>query len=502
MSMIPSLNPPNGNGSQPKTAEIAPEKFKHNLIDTQKIPITDIITSIRGTPITTVYYAQVLGQTQQALTYQDKTLDVYQQYTKINNLVMAVQTDLQLSQDTETAEFTVTGTAITYPKFTPTKFDHFFAPIRNGEMGLFVVTSVTRKSIYAESAYEIDYELVDRVTVDLAAIFEDRVVKELYFNMELLRDNAEPFLTSDENNDYKVLKQQFVAIGERLHHEYYDRFINNYQVPDQSNLRIIDPFHLEFYQMLYGHLSSQGKNDLTYYRTETLTGGDSFTIWNLLSRRTTVGHDMIEKKLLPLTKLAWGRYTQFGSVYYSHLNSVVWPVDDAILAEIGSDAGLQRGGCGCSHTGDSGFYTAFLEPDEVFAAPTTTFYNGSEEIDYQGNTITPYLTAEDSEIYSGAVKEVIDPDNPGVTIEVPYVHRITVDDNYIFTQAFYDSLPGDVVDGCSVLELLVLNYLKGYPTNIEDLLALINDIPNWTGVQQFYFLPVLGILIKATLGDM
>jgi hypothetical protein len=273
---IPTFNPPNGSGSNPKQVEIAPQKFKHNLIDTKKVSITDIITMISGAPWTTVYFQQVLGSNQQPLSYQNLTLQVYQQYRKINNLVMAVQQGLQQTQDTETAEFVVSGSALTYPKFVPTKFDHFYGPVRDGQMGLFVVTEVQRKSFYEQSVYEINYELVDIVTPALNTIFQTRVVEELYFNMSLLRNNSEPYLNSEQHGVFDKFKKVFVSLSSRMIQGFYSNYTATLMVPSQPS-RVFDPFLIKAFQNIFAY-NSLDKTSFTHYKVDSLTARSVFEI--------------------------------------------------------------------------------------------------------------------------------------------------------------------------------------------------------------------------------
>lgn len=471
-AIIPSFNPPNGPGSKPKQVEIAPEQFKHNLIDTRKTAISDILTMIKGPPLTVVYFQQVLGTSQQTMNYQTLTLQVYQQYRKINNLVMAVQQDLQSSQDINTTEFKVQGRAITYPRMVPTQYDHFFGPLRDGQMGLFVITEVERKSIYDQAAHEITYELVDTVTPGLADIFESRVVEDLYFNLNLLRNNVDPFLNPDENVVFHKLRQEFTAISERMTHSFYDNYPATFIVPGQASY-VYDPYHLKAFQSIYNPTGFTSKISFSHYRTESLSAYNSMTIWDIMFKRSRILSDTIVDKLRLLHSSAFARLPIYGSVYYSVINHVVFPELDSVLEEIPPQSSFNATfGCGpCSGDNDStptGFYTSLANEET-------------------GSTI---------------VKTIVDPDNPGTEIDIPYLKPVTVDDFYIFSETFYNALNGGSSVGCSVLEFMVLDYLDRKPLNSSDLQTLASDIRNWSKLQKFYYMPVLAILLQNFIGEM
>lgn len=472
-AIIPSFNPPNGPGGKPKQVEIAPEQFKHNLIDTRKTAISDILTMIKGPPLTVVYFQQMLGTSQQTMNYQTLTLQVYQQYRKINNLVIAVQQDLQSSQDIGSTEFKVMGRAITYPRMVPNQYDHFFAPVRDGQMGLFVVTEVERKSIYDQATHEIAYELVATITPELADIFQSRVVEELYFNLNLLRNNVDPFLNPEENVVYTNLRQEFYAISERMLRTFYDNYTGTFNVPGQESY-VFDPFHVKAFQSIYNPSSFTSKMSFSHYRTESLTAYNSLTVWDLFFKRSTILSDVVVTQLRMLHSSAFARLPIYGSVYYSVVNYVIFPETESVSNEIPPQIGLGSGfGCGtCSGDNNGGNSDGFFQS------------LGNEE---DGSVI---------------VKTIVDPDNPPNTIDIPYLKPVTVDDYYIFSESFYTAITGGSSTGCSVLELMVIDYLDRKPLIQEDLKKLCDDIKNWSKLQKFYYMPVLAILLQNFIGEM
>ncbi len=469
-AFIPTFNPPSGPGSQPKQVEIAPVAFKHNLIDTRKIAITDILTMIKGPPLTVVYFQQVIGSGQQTMTYQTLELNVYQQYRKINNLVIAVQQDLQSSQDVGSTEFKISGRAITYPRLTPMQYDHFFAPVRDGQMGLFVVTEVERKSIYEQATHEITYELIALITPELANIFEIRVVEELYFNLNLLRNNVEPYLNPEENVTYHQLRQEFYAIGERMTHLFYDNYPATLIVPDQGNY-VYDPYLVKAFQGVYNPVDFTSKLSFMHYRTESLSAYKSLTILDLLFKRSTILGDVIVTQLRKLPSNAFARLALYGSVHFSVINFVMFPELESVINEAPPQVGLSQ--------------SFQITPCPSEDPPSGLFTSLSNE--GTGSTI---------------VKTVINPEDPEESIDIPYLKLITVDDYYIFSETFYTALSGGATTGCCVFELMVLDYLKKIPLNHSDLKTLCNDIKNWSKLQKFYYMPILGLLLQSFIGEM
>jgi hypothetical protein len=49
---------------------------------------------------------------------------------------------------------------------------------------------------------------------------------------------------------------------------------------------------------------------------------------------------------------------------------------------------------------------------------------------------------------------------------------------------------------------MVLDYLNHLPLDLVDLEMLVDDIKNWSLLQQFYFIPVLGILLQSFIEEL
>ena len=70
-------------------------------------------------------------------------------------------------------------------------------------------------------------------------------------------------------------------------------------------------------------------------------------------------------------------------------------------------------------------------------------------------------------------------------------------DTYIFSSKFYDN------DGSkTVLEGLVLEYLNRKTINPNRLLNVLNNYLHWGQLEQFYYIPIILVLIKSAIGDM
>ena len=74
-----------------------------------------------------------------------------------------------------------------------------------------------------------------------------------------------------------------------------------------------------------------------------------------------------------------------------------------------------------------------------------------------------------------------------------HIKPVTIDDCYVFSNEFYmDSYP------LSVLEELTMDYLHHRAVNVSKLSTLCKRYRSWGRLEQFYYIPILLLLIKHT----
>lgn len=74
----------------------------------------------------------------------------------------------------------------------------------------------------------------------------------------------------------------------------------------------------------------------------------------------------------------------------------------------------------------------------------------------------------------------------------PIIHNVDLDDNYVFSQGFYDKDDTKM----STLELLVQNYLDRKNIDSQDLFDILDTFDDWHPLERFYYTPVLLLLIQ------
>lgn len=175
------------------------------------------VTEIEGDPWTVDFYGQLLGADDQPNRLDYGVDPSLQQYTKYHGLVLKVTDAFDFDLD-DNVITTLSGGANVYPGIHPNQFDMFVGSLKDGRVGLFVITELPRPLTYlAYTAYVINYQLVRILTDQDLADLERKTVRELYFNPDNPLCPTANF--SDLNIQSSLIKQL-----NRLIDMYYDLF--------------------------------------------------------------------------------------------------------------------------------------------------------------------------------------------------------------------------------------------------------------------------------------
>lgn len=78
--------------------------------------------------------------------------------------------------------------------------------------------------------------------------------------------------------------------------------------------------------------------------------------------------------------------------------------------------------------------------------------------------------------------------------DCPPIHKVTIDEYYVLSGEFYNNTAKQ-----SLLERAVRDYLEGKAPNIRALLGLCNTYHGWGGLERYYYIPLILMLIKASI---
>lgn len=435
---------------KPNTVRIAAPESKTVVTDTRYDPAKSLLTNIEGSSWTVTYFSQVLDS-DSALSGQNATLNpIYQQYRRINNFELKVTTPLTASQEADSKSMNFTGSANVYPFVIPNEGDMFYADIGDGKIGLFKVTASERMSVFKDTAHKIEYLMTDYLEDQRKADLEAKTVQTLHYVKDYLLHGQNPLIHEQDYQDLLDLEQWRDELIRKYFHWFTSREFKTLLVPGQQN-PTYDPFAVK---AITSFFDTRQAPELRHLRVLNVDGDQamkSTCIWDALTRcdERLLRHGHRRTGLV--FARSFERNPMMEGIYWSGIHYVVYPKDPELSVDYEFTARPK-----------------FVISEDVTAAPTRI--SSLQDI-FAENTLFAGLP------YSGA----------------PVINSVGLDDHYVFSKAFYE----ESNEGQSKLELCVRDYLKRKALDTRVLTALCRTCHGWGGLERFYFIPILLILINA-----
>ena len=436
---------------QPNTVTIAHHEYKGVVVDTKYVPLGSLLTHVEGSSWTVQYYSQVLDN-DSALAGQNVTRNpIYQQYKLVKDFEFKVTTALTTSQDDVSKAIILTGSANVYPFIIPNEGDMFLADIGDGREGVFRILTSERKSVFKDTVHFVEYQLIDYSTEERRGDLNAKVVQSLHFVRDFLSYGQNPLLEEEDFNAVVELQNQYEDIVKSYFKSFTSTEFKTLIVPGQ-NAPIYDHFIVNAMTSICNTYESP---ELRYIRKLNCDGDDNMkviTLWGVLIAR--------DKKLLKQCTQRTGlilagmfdRKPMFEGIHYSGFSHVVYPIDPIQSEDNALNARV-----------------SMVEDKQITDAPVRV------------GLMADFLAT----ITAGGVPEVIIP---------PLLHKVTIDNYYILSQAFYNN-----TNSQSKLELCIRDYLDRKSIDNKILLSLCDTYYCWGNLEKFYFTPLLMILIKASV---
>lgn len=305
-------------------AEVSGPEYRHSIVDSEKIPLDSLLTHIEGMSWTVDYYSQVLGEDEELNDYNPSEQGPYQQYQKIVRYEVKLQGDLTSNFDNSQNRASVTGTAITYPKLIPNKGDILIGDIGDGRAGRFTITSVTQKSIFNNSVYEIDFELASILTRAETEKLDEHVVKTVYFDKDFLLFGQNPLLVSEE---YKLRTRLHDTIDEVLGSwlaEFYSYEIQSIRVP-QPGMVVFDPFLVSTMVKVFGTSDHHLFSKISLYNCDELALTSYTDIWTAMLKGEEYILKMAFSKYQLIHTRRFTNNIHLRGIRFSNIDYVVMP---------------------------------------------------------------------------------------------------------------------------------------------------------------------------------
>ena len=456
---MPAFKFPNdGKKKIESSVEITDEKYRGRIVDTRYVSEKNLLINIEGSRWIVDYYSQVLNDDNAVGGLVPGKLATYQQARLIKELELKVTSPLSASQETTDKAMIVNGAANMYPCIVPNVGDNFVADIGDGRQGIFQITHSERKTIFKDTAYAVEYQLIDYADSGRYEDMDSKVVQTLHFVRDFMAYGQDPLIEEDEYEQVRSLKREYATIVNAWLRQFSSNEYRCILMPKQE-LSSYDHFVAKAAQCFF----TAADNELMRYNRVLNCSEDPRmqvkTLWDSLTDRTTdYFGDMATKVALTKAQL-FARNPVFDGIRFSGINSVVYPIDGALTVD--QD------------------YRDREKPIATFIKP---------EDGYVGNLFKD-LNLSGFEAYKPY-------ESPDITAKsLPDIVYCLNDDYYVFSKEFY--LQESILK--SKLEVETMLYLERKEQNISTLLRIAKKYKGWSHLDKFYQGPVLLVLINAAL---
>lgn len=433
----------------PNLPKITEQTFSGVVVDTKYVPLSSLLTYIEGAAWTVTYYSQVLDKDNDIRAQDIELSGIYQQYTEINGMELKVTNVLQSSQDQSTNRMTVTGSANVYPFIIPNVGDMFAADVGDGREGIFRITTSEKKSLLKESIYFIEYSLLYYSDIDVVRR-KDLVTKSInsyFYVKDFLLHGQNPLLISEDFNAYEDLVSLYSEIAQNYFNSFFSNEYKTLILPGQTSI-VYDHFLTEAVLTI---LNTRDVPQLMHIRKMNVDDDDYLKqpqLWKALVNRDLSLLDLSNKTMGLVSTRSFFNDPMLNGIRFSGINYIVYPSRPERLMNSGNQ-----------------------KQSKTLAISVIT------KVTSRSVSLTKLVQDKQLDINSNFVVNI---------------KPVLFDAQYVFSNSFYTT----GVDK-SLIEILTLDYLNHKAINPVTLFKLVKEYKNWGALEQFYYLPVVLILIKS-----
>ena len=431
-------------------------------VDTRYEPRRHLLTHLSGAKWLVNYYKQLKTEETASEAFNYHRPLPYQQYMFIERLELRVTTPLTESYDEENAAMTVTGASIVPPSIVPDNGDHFLADIGDGRTGFFHIKTITQKSYFKDTTYEIEYELIDYLSNDLKKALDACVVNEGHFVRSYSDYGANPVLTNTQYDQYNKLQKWQVRMARHYFDSFFSTEYNTFLIP-VPGMVIYDPYIVEFIAKIWDTEMVPQLDMLRVYARDNKDNLIVKTLWDAMVNMDPYMLAKVKTKFGVIPRRAFPTgLAAFGSFTYSRIDYIYHPIDsydpisgEVIIPNIGP-LNVKE-------------HVSKFSIDRSLSLPMTKL---------------PGLGF----VYEQFKEKEKQPD----------AKKFGTYDTYLLSPAFYNGKKEEM----SKLEAILYGAFNDQPVNACDLLPILEDSINWGEMERFYYIPLLTVLTRCALGDL
>lgn len=470
---MPLITAPDDQAPLPMSAppQITKPEFRGIAVDSEITPESALITHIQGAPQSVTYYGQIIDEDSGLAGTSGGIATPHQQYRRYRNMVLMVSSDLSYSQDQETKESTYTGSGTLYPFVIPNEGDMFVGDLRNGNYGIFEITTTRRMSVYKQTCYEVDYKLVRDATPTAVAELDQKTHITFYYDKNYLDHGQNPILFEEEYHIVTKLRQKYLGLVRNYIQMFFSREYSTILVGGQTTTTY-DPKLVRFLLHL---LSVNEAPEMGYIRslnTENDIVLDSLSLWDAFMRRDdVVGQACTHVGVTSAKNFSVNPMLE--SIYFSGIDRVVYPLNHQSSVDL-------------AHTFVAKAITGPLESADhsMFSdnGETGSSYRSRIPLDIEFVLAEGPLPAFDN-------VATVHPNNRVL------FHPIDPEGFYVLSGYFYRN---GLNDGArqSTLEVQLYNFLNYRALDIHAIYRLVESIESMKPLERTYLVPLILLLLR------
>lgn len=440
----------------PNTPRISSPESRGITVDTRYTSLKSLISYTEGAPWTVTYFQQLLDKDNNPRGQDVGQSNIYQQYTQIQKLEIKVQSALSTSQENATNRMVTTGSSSVLAFFVPNVGDMFAADVGDGREGVFQVTNAERKTLLKDASYVIEYNLVYYSNAEplRRKDLDSKTIRTLFYYKEFVTQGQNPLLIEEDYNAIIKLQSKFGEIAHSYMRLFFEAEYSTMIVPGQP-LPIYDHYVVEAIKTI---LNTWDAPELRFVKAENVSGDKYLSqpqFWKALVHRDRSLLNVANRKMGLVSTKMFSRDPQMESIAYTGIKYIVYPKNP-----------------------DTSFNSVLATAPKTIALDTFII-----PIQTRPGNISDLIPQQDIT----SITEGILPLIKNIVPALPDAH-------YVLSKAFYDN-----EDETSQLEVLVNAFFDQKAINPSSLLKLTVDYQNWGGLERFYYLPIVLVLIAAVI---
>ena len=339
----------------PVTVAVTDKEYSHSIVDSKVQPLNSLVTRIAGATRVVDYYSQVLSAGENPQTYSAHLAPHLQQYRLIEDFEIKQQ-DFDYGFSDETNEASASGSALIYPPLIPNIGDVFIADIGDGQVGLFNLTRVEKKSIFKEACFEVGFALINIITEQgFVDVLNQKVVETYHFVKDFTLYGQNPLLVKE---DYLLLTDSKQILDEAIEdyiNEFYSRELTTLVVPGYST-PTYDPFVVKTFMMVVDSTYHKRAAKIKMRNTDELKEFWQNSIWEALVNPARNQYTSFWTRANAVPVTMFNMHPRMNSIRFSGFNLCIRPMDK--LENVDTYYQLNQG----SQSGFYGWFNTYVRP--------------------------------------------------------------------------------------------------------------------------------------------